>query len=194
MRNQFEQTFGCANLLGIFNELIPYGNQEEVLATIFHVIAWQIRLRLLNPNSMGRIGRTHYVREDNSYQAIVDGRGVTISMGTWINVNRRGFSEVSDEDRLLLPDRGVMPPQAMMTMKEFSITGQDEESVKMVCERFKGFILAQICSNEFRNLRWFNQVKQFALKRLIDQNHAWLSLLPEVAKFYDVQGPDRIGR
>lgn len=185
MRSLFERTFGYGDLPGFFFDLTPYASQGEVLIPFFHVVAWQIRLRLLDPNSIEQIAVTSYVREDNTYQTVINGRGITFSM-RWVPMNRSSFAGLSELERSQMPDRGMFPPPPMLMIKEIVITGYDEESVQMACNHLREFVAARMYTIELHEQSFLEKIKRFARNQLADQNYPWLSLKPEVAEFYGI--------
>lgn len=184
---EYKVIFGLSVLPKLFPELKEVAHQEAVLATIFDVLCWQIRLTLLDPHSIYRVGKISYHREDSQYRVIARVNPlhppvwVRISL-QWANVNRCGYGELNSSVRECLPDHGIMPPQRMMMIKAMTIEG-DRQLAEMIYERFYAF--PETLGQE----KLFELLKQSAREYLVDQPNAWLALLGEVAKYYGVECP-----
>jgi len=181
----FTQTFDLNELLKIYPELTPHATEEAVLVPIFHVVAWQIRLQLLHPSSIFRIGtKTTYLSETGEYVVVMDGNVVSVVM-RWMNVNKSSFADLTNDERAELPCRGVFPPSAMLMLRELSITGRDEAAVRCVAHLFCHFFVRQVlCQCQLLPV-----MKNFARELLNDQPYPWFALKPSVAEFYAIVAP-----
>ena len=177
----YERVFGAAVLPELFPELRAVAHQEAILITIFDALCWQIRLRLLDPHSIDRIGLVSYFSKDLQYRIInlQPLMSVTISFCLG-NANRRGYGDLPLAIREALPDRGMWPPQTMLMLKDMVIKG-DEPLVRSVYDQFCAFVAPEQQTLLVR-------LKRFARERLIDQAYPHLSLREEVAEFYGITG------
>ncbi|HBI25482.1 MAG: hypothetical protein UT41_C0001G0401 [Candidatus Wolfebacteria bacterium GW2011_GWC2_39_22] len=182
-----KKVFGMAVLPTLFRELRDVSHQEAILASIFDALFWQIRLTLLDPHSIRRIGITRFHSDEAQYRVMERPnsentsslRLATISI-QWTNVNKNSYEGVDPLICDRLPDRGMMPPGPMFMAKGLVIEG-DADFVNFLYTSFLTFP-----SEEYGGLDLLALLKQLARERLVDQPHAGISLQIPVARFYDI--------
>lgn len=182
--------FDSSVLRVAFPELSQKANCSDVaLITLFDVLCWQIRLRLLDEHSIYRMNMPVYDAEDNRYRILANERGsissvARISFRCW-NVNRRGYGDLAETDRGQLTDRGVCPPERLLMIGAIVIEG-DEPYAGVIRERFLAFLRREMDQADLLKL-----MKRFARERLMRQSHPWLALDPSVAEFYSIEAPQK---
>lgn len=157
------------------------------LSTLFDVLCWQIRLRLLDSHSIYCIGIPVYDADDNRYRIVENGSPVARVSFKYLTVNRTGYGGLTDLEREQLPDRGMFPPQALFMMSSILVEG-DESYVSKICDRFHFFLHQEMDQVDLLKL-----LKKFARKRLVSQYHPWFALDPTVAAFHSIESPRMVG-
>lgn len=169
-------TFDRAVLREAFPQLTEEACSDIALATLFDVLCWQIRLRLLSRRSIYRIEVPIYDDPENRYRILArSGDGLSpvarISF-RYLNANQSRYVD--------LPDRSIFPPPPLMIMSSIVIEG-DAAYVDRIRKRFD-LLLKQEARQA--DLLWL--LMRSARERLTEQPHARFALQPSVVEFYSI--------
>lgn len=173
---------------GVLREAFPHLDTETcpdvALVTLFDVLCWQIRLQLLSRQSIYRLELPVYDEGKNQYRILADG-GLGLSPVARIsfryaNVNRVGYGDLTPAERDQLPDRGIMPPPALLMMGSILIEG-DDRYVDRIHNAFDSFL-----QRELHQVDLLRLLMRFAREKVSAQSHARFALQPGVVEFLSI--------